>query len=381
MNRKLISIGLVIIFAMPARADITLYENSTDKATLSGYADVRVVNTQGETELVDGFTRLSFRFTRDMGDGWQARAVIEPGINLVGETAIAFAGGDSFQTRRDDVWYLRLGYAGFSHTDYGSLTLGKQWGAFYDVAEVTDMGRTWGGATSGAYNFNGDGGLSGTARADKAVQYRNSFGDFSIALQAQFQSVSDDIDELIAPNNPDETIVEIEYDTTVGAAVKYEFAGDHALFAGFNEGTFTALLEDGGEIEVDDRVTAIAYRYGNYADGLYLGLFYNDAEFHELDNLSRAIPDSTGIEVFASYRGNSKWMPYVLYNSLDADSSYSDRYDGDDFHREFISTGAIWFWNEKTDIYFDVRFDSSDMSGIQREVEDDGVAVGMRYIF
>ena len=381
MNRKLTSIGLAIVFAMPAYADVTIYESGGDTVKIRGRADVAAVNTQGETGLIDGSSRLNINFARDMNDGWSAMAVIETGINLVGETGIAFPGGDSFQTRRDDPLNLRLGYVGVSHPDYGSLTMGKQWGAFYDIAVITDMGRTWSATASGVFNFNGDGGLSGTGRADKAVLYRNSFGDISFALQAQFRAVSDNIDELVAPSDPEDRVLSVDYDSTTGGSVMYTFAGDHTLAAGFNEGTFTGTLEGGGEIEVDDSVVAIAYRYGKYRDGLYVGLFYNDAEFHEIDNFSRAIPDSTGIEVFASYRGDSKWMPYVMYNSLDADSSYGARYDGEEFHREFFATGAIWFWNEKTDIYFDVRVDTSDMGRLQEEIEDDGVAIGMRYTF
>lgn len=381
MKKYLLALGIATTVALPVHAEFTLYESDKETVKLAGWADIRMVHSQDETELVDGWTRVKLSFARDMGNELEATVVIETGVNLVGRTSIAFPGGDTFQTRRDDLLSLRLGFVGVSHARYGSLTLGKQWGAYYDVAGATDMGRTWGGAASGAYNFNGDGGLSGTGRAEKAVMYRNSFGDFSLALQAQFQSVSDSIDELVAPGNPGETITEIAYDSTFAVSGKYAFAGGHSLYAGFSEGTFTAALADGGGFEVDDSVVALAYSYGEYADGWYAAAFYNDAEFHELDNLNRAIPDSTGIEVYVSYRGDSRWMPYVLYNSLEADSSYGDRYTGDEFHRAFFSAGAIWFWNDSTNLYFDVRIDDSDMSVDQQAIEDDGFAIGIRYLF
>ncbi len=381
MHKVLIVIGLAVVFAIPAHADITIYESGGDTLRIGGWADVRAVNTQDETELVDGFSRLKLSFARDMGDEWEAVVVIETGINLVGETGITFSGGDSLHTRRDDLLNLRLGYVGVSHSDYGELTLGKQWGAYYDVAGITDWGRVWGASASGAYNFNGDGGLSGTGRAEKAVLYRKSFGDISISLQGQLQAVSDEIDNLLGPSDPDEQLVSIDYDSTVAASVTYEFGDGHMFAASVNEGTFTGTFEDGDSVERDDRIAAIGYRYGEYGDGLYLGLLYSESEFHELDNLGRVIPDSTGIEVFASYRGDSRWLPYALYNSLEADDSYESRYEGDVFHREYYALGSIWFWNEETDFFFEARIDSSDMSTAQQEIEDDGVALGMRYRF
>jgi len=67
-------------------------------------------------------------------------ATYETGVNLVGRTSISFAGGDTFQTRRDDLLNLCLGYVGARHSRWGQLTLGKQWGVYYDQNQFEDDG-------------------------------------------------------------------------------------------------------------------------------------------------------------------------------------------------------------------------------------------------
>ena len=381
MKKPPIFIIFTLILCPTAHAEFTIYDSNDTVVKMRGWADVRVVSTQGETELVDGVSRLNINFTRDMGDGWEAIATMETGVNLVGQTSITFAGGDSFQTRRDDLLNLLLGYVGMAHVKWGQLTLGKQWGVYYDLAGITDRGHTWSSTAAGVYNFHGDGGLSGTGRADKAVQYRKQWGNLSLALQTQLQGTSDLIDDLDLPSNPGERITTIKYDSTVGATLSYRFATEHFVAASFNEGTFTGLLESGGIIERNDRVAALAYQYGEYADGVFVAAMYNDAEFHELDNLNRLVPDSTSIEILASYRGDNRLMPYVLFNSLEAGDFYATLYAGGVFHRQFVALGAVYFWGEQTELYLDIRVDSSSMSEEQKKFEDDGVGIGMRFSF
>ena len=47
----------------------------------------------------------------------------------------------------------------------------------------------WDGNATGVYTYNkGDGGVNGTGRSDKTVQYRNSFGNLHVAIQAQLKT-------------------------------------------------------------------------------------------------------------------------------------------------------------------------------------------------
>jgi len=56
-------------------------------------------------------------------------------------------------------------------------------------------------------------------------------------------------------------------------------------------------------------------------------------------------------------------------------------YAGDEFHRQFFALGAVYWWGEQTSLYLDIRIDSSSMSFPQKQAEDDGVGLGMRYSF
>ena len=74
-------------------------------------------------------------------------------------------------------------------------------------------------------------------------------------------------------------------------------------------------------------------------------------------------------------------MPYLLYNSLEAEGRYAVLYPGSEFHRQFVVLGALYWWGEQTSLFLDIRIDSSSISGPQSQVEDDGVGLGMRYSF
>jgi hypothetical protein len=96
------------------------------------------------------------------------------------------------QGQANQVFATRSGYIGADFGKGGQLTIGKQWGAYYDVSGYADRFNVFGGQASNTYNGGTDGGLTGTGRADQAVVYRNKFGPLSIAGQLQFRSVAND---------------------------------------------------------------------------------------------------------------------------------------------------------------------------------------------
>ncbi len=83
----------------------------------------------------------------------------------------------------------RLGYLGVDFNKYGTLTIGKQWSAYYDVSGWTDMFTVFGGQASSTYLTGTDGGETGAGRAAKALIYRNKFGPLKFSLQAQLNGV------------------------------------------------------------------------------------------------------------------------------------------------------------------------------------------------
>jgi predicted porin len=92
----------------------------------------------------------------------------------------------TFQTQTSQALSTRLGFVGLRYGKYGTLTLGKQWGVYYDVSSWTDIYPVFGAHGSSTYNAGTDGGRTGGGRADSALVYRVSLGALRVGLQAQF---------------------------------------------------------------------------------------------------------------------------------------------------------------------------------------------------
>lgn len=92
---------------------------------------------------------------------------------------------DVTTVKNNQAFTNRIGYIGFDFEKYGTLTFGKQWSVYYDVASYTDQFTIFGGRASATYIGGTDGGSSGTGRANQSVIYRNQFGDFYLGAQAQ----------------------------------------------------------------------------------------------------------------------------------------------------------------------------------------------------
>jgi len=179
MNKTIVATALAALFLAPTVSAIEIYKDDKNAVEIGGFIDVRVINTQGETEVVNGASRINFGFSRELTHGWNAFAKLEWGVNPVGNSDIVY--NNRFESVQDEFFYNRLGYAGISHDKYGTITIGKQWGAWYDVVYGTNYGFVWDGNTAGVYTFNkDDGAVNGVGRGDKTVQYRNTFGDVSL---------------------------------------------------------------------------------------------------------------------------------------------------------------------------------------------------------
>lgn len=73
----------------------------------------------------------------------------------------------------------------------GNVSFGKQWAPYADVARFTDELNVWGGEWSGIFAGRTDGGVSGTGRADDALQHRLAADPVRLAAQAQLRTLTD----------------------------------------------------------------------------------------------------------------------------------------------------------------------------------------------
>ena len=402
MSKKLATlISASIVFA-PAVSAVELYKDDKNTVEVGGYLDVRVINTQNETEVVNGTSRINFGFTRKLKKDWTALALVEWGVKPVGSSDIIY--NNRFESIQDEFLYNRLGYAGLSHEKYGQLTIGKQWGAWYDVVYGTNNSFVWDGNAAGVYTYNkDDGAVNGTGRGDKLVQYRNSYNDFSFAVQAQLKNsefytcdVSDISEEECETlwNSGDSAAQEVEFNYTFGASVTYTPTDMLTLTAGINRGEFDLTFGDGSTRNVEDLIYGAGIMWGNIdKPGLYVAANVNKNKNHDTDNIGRLIDDAIGVETFASYRFDNDFRPFIAYNVFDAGDDYviqpNFNADPDDvFKRQFAVIGLHYLIDEDTIAYVEARKDFSDFESDNddqqaqmEQSEDDGIAFGFRYKF
>ena len=169
MKKTLIASTLVTLILAPAVNAVEIYHDSKNKVTIGGYMGIRLLTTDGDTEMVNGSSRINFNFSHKLSHGWQANSTFEWGINPF-NTSLVFNPDSQFESQSSDLLSSRLAFIGLSHDQYGSISFGRQWSAYYNVVGGTDMAYVWGGETSGAYSLDGSGGVNGTGRADKAIQ-------------------------------------------------------------------------------------------------------------------------------------------------------------------------------------------------------------------
>lgn len=400
MNKTLVATALAAIFLAPSVSAIEIYKDDKNAVEIGGFIDVRVINTQGETEVVNGASRINFGFSRELTNGWNAFAKLEWGVNPVGSSDIVY--NNRFESVQDEFFYNRLGYAGLSHDQYGTITIGKQWGAWYDVVYSTNYGFVWDGNTAGVYTFNkDDGAVNGVGRGDKTVQYRNAFGDFSFAVQAQLKNSSFftcDI-ENITENECEARWIEggadaqqVTYDYTYGGALTYKVTEMLSVSAGVNRGEFDIDYGNGDQKTAVDLIYGAGITWGNFDNnGLYIAANVNKQENHDTDNIGRLIKDAQGAETLVSYKFDNGLRPFISYNVLDAgkDCVIQPNFNADPndvFKRQFVVVGLHFVWDPNTVLYVEARKDYSDFTSADKVQEarmslseDDGIAIGIRY--
>lgn len=388
MNKTLLASAVALLTASPVVSAFDLYKDAKTDVNMGGYLGVRALNTDSETQLVNGSSRINFNFSRELSHGWKAYSTLEWGFEPFGDTELVYNKDSEFSSQSDNVFYSRLAYIGLEHDRYGSLSFGKQWSAWYNVVGGTDNAYVWGGAAGGAYSLDGSGGIDGTGRADKAIQYTNSFGPVSITLQTQLQQNTIDVS---AFNNSDVQST-LEYDDTYGASVTYAITKDLSVAIGGNRGTFTGFNAAANQsIDTNDEIYGASVTWGNVAaDGWYFSANYNKNKFHDTDVNGHLIPSAYGIEVMLSYLFDTGVQTYALYNGLIADEDYT--YPEDDGSRSAVVTeskqqefvvGVAYIWDPAILTYIEAQLDDSKykIEGQPETTGDDAVAVGIRYTF
>ncbi|MCL1140016.1 porin [Shewanella pneumatophori] len=387
MKKALALVPFTALAFTPASNAVEVFKDDKNVFEIGGYVDARVIDTQGVTEVVNGSSRINFAFTRDMSNDWKTYVKLEWGVNPFGNSTISYSSESNFETKSGDFLNNRLGYVGLSHDDYGSVSIGKQWGAWYDVVYNTNYGMVWDGNASGTYTYNkSDGAINGVGRGDKVIQYRNSFGDLSVAIQMQLKnSVADIPDD--GSTNPNR-LVQTEYDNTYGIGLTYQATDMLVLTLGGNTGEPMATTASGRVLKETDYIYGAGISWGGWDQyGFYAAANVNANEYHDTDNLGRFLQDAVGLESLVSYYFDNNVKILASYNILEAGDEYEKVHQGDVFKRQFAFAGVHYYWDNSVVMYLEARKDFSDFSSrdpakeaAQQLTEDDGVAIGVRYI-
>lgn len=400
MKRSTIAVSLLTALVVPNVLAVELYKDQNATINASGNISVAGVHHNDETEFVNNGSRIHIDATHNimggegMMSGWSVMGVFEWGINPIGDNELVFNNNSLFEKDKNDFIYNRLGYIGLMHDKYGSLTFGKQWSPWHDVVKDTDQGMVFDGDASGAATFKGDGAINGVGRSDQAIQYRNTFGNLSIALQAQIKQDSFDIVvnrgelryPLIEPHVPVGTKVKVEHNNTYGGSIKYQLPMNLMFTAGYNTGKFEVKSLLGRDHSRTDKIYGAGLVYGDWdSQGFFAAVNANKNEFHDTDNIGRIIPKSTGFESAFAYHFDNGLRVLLEYNQLEADDSYQQNFNGDKFKRENVIGSLQYQWDSHVLVFIEGRLDQSDFEGRfkyrMHEQDDDSVAVGLKYSF
>jgi len=212
--------------------------------------------------------------------------------------------------------FLRLGYVGVK-SPLGEFSGGKIWGVYYEVAGWTDAFDVFGGTALGVYP-GGDGGGIGTGRAEKALQYWDTFGDLSFGVQYQSRgTVSFD-------HSADCTFFSTGADCAAGEGVNlahsvYSYGYGVALTWAFNDNINFGMAYNRAAFPNYDADTLERYSLTNNRHDVtgVIGVDYRLHEFYmavaatENKNhvlINNQYMDSIGAELYTAYDFTPDWQ-------------------------------------------------------------------------
>ncbi|WP_068546141.1 porin [Thalassotalea crassostreae] len=378
MKLKLLSTVIIAAMSAPAFSAVELYKDDIHEVTFGGDLSTHYVSGEdasGESysEIKDGFSRINFNYTSKLSDGWSAIAKLEWKVLFTeNDSDLVLSGndkvgvGDSGETIAN-----RHGFLGVTHDKWGSITMGKQWGSTYMVTGVTDSFMIYGGDALGIYDL-GDGGYTGVGRAEKALQYNNSFNNLSVSVQLQAGNQNVDLTGSDAGDG------ELLIDNSYAVAATYALGEKMVVGLGYNLATIE-INTDINTGEFDDTLVAASFTYGAKAgDGLHIAVAAVQTEYHQMDNNGNLLEEATGFEGLVAYRFENDIEALVGVISATSDES------GNDYEKSYVIVGGAYYWSPSFRIYSEVKIDDStyvnqDMSTFTPN--DDVVGVGARFTF
>ena len=278
-----------------------------DSINIYGKLRVHASVFDGTLELQENSPRVGTSLSRNLDNGFQAFGQLELGVHIIEGTEFNNDASTSSEFIKDpfkerDAITSRLAILGIRHAKYGSISFGKQWGAYYDIAAYTDNFVVFGGSASGTYAGNSDGGWKGTGRANKSVLYRNNFNNFSLAVQSQLIGGSHNYGASIQYKTPINLLIGAAYNS---AEIREEYRS-FITDIGPNSSNFIFGL-----------------KYAKNKIGAALTYSLHDDEFIQLDESTVISFPTYGLESLISYQHSNKLTVQAGFNYMKETSKNS----------------------------------------------------------
>jgi len=328
-----------------------------------------------QAEIQDNVSWLGLKF--ETAGKFKLFARFELGTNLIGNVDQFRAGArtDSGlltleELEDPDVFGSRLGYLGVDFGTAGRVTLGKDWGMHYSVAGyTTDRWNAFGGQASMAYPGSGDGGISGTGRADQVINYRVTVAKIvELGAQVQFSTSQKDV-----------------YGDGYGASLQVTVLPGLKLGGAYTQMEMTDLaVEELTGVAGDAKYTILGAKYSseildfgvvwaNQKNGDARYIFEPGAQDPE------QIPvffDGSGIEIYMKGKFG-RWGLIGGYIDYDPDTGGTPL--DPDFRTRYFIIGADWQIVEGTGFYTEFRIDDS--VGAEGQESSSVGVFGLKYVF
>jgi predicted porin len=253
----------------------------------------------------------------------------------------------------------RLGFVGLRFGRFGALSLGKQWGVYYDVSEWTDRYTVFGAHGSSTFNAGTDGGQTGEGRANDALVYRVDAGPISLGLQAQFlDSRAHAADSLSAS-----FVGRFGAGLSAGVAYSHAFLDFTRDIAGYDGGDAQALTA-GAKFE----------RYGWTVSSV--NTWTRNHELVVTESTTVAY-DTLGAELFVARRFENRLMPYAGFD-LAIPRHLDARFVNPNYGTRDVIAGLRWLLDPIADSYVYLEGRSGGSRAANGERSADLVTLGIR---
>ncbi len=326
-----------------------------------------------DAEVQDNASRIGINFaTRGKikifaGTEWGVNLVQSDNqFNLGGSSTAGFGALDTVRT---PIFSARLGFVGADFGPFGKTAIGKQNAVHYDIASyTTDRFNVFGGQGSMAYVAGTDGGMTGTGRADRVVNYRNQFLKIlEVGAQAQFRG--DDTGHTTDGYG-------LSTQVTVLPGVKLGGAYTRTYFSPRAQAEIRNL-----------RANAEYMALGARVDWKFLEFGATFAQQHSGDLVQLPTRDpliylpvvygADGVELY----GRARFGPFALVGGFIKQSpDVKDRLLHPDFHTNYFIIGGEWYIAKSAFAYTEAKLDN----GSRTATGDPGYSVftvGLRYDF